>query len=200
MPDRDNAKGRKKRKQIRDAAYACFRREGYAQTSVDGICKQAGISKGSFYWHYPAKLDVFVNIIEAWTREVMDELYEQFEDAVLDDDYLSAIAEALEKEIHRGRAIVPLWVEFSVLARHEPEIRQALAKFYRRARSALTEILRPQLQDSFTDAQIRGAAALAFGAYLGILVQEGSDPDRVDAIDQVQAFIQGFSGVRIPVE
>ncbi len=180
MARKDHPKSREKRDQIRHAAYTCFRREGYAHTSVDSICQEAGVSKGSFYWHYPSKLDVFVNIIEAWTREVMDELYEQFEDAVLEEDYASAIADALEKEIHRGRAVVPLWIEFAVLGRHEPEIRQALAKFYRRARSALAEILRPALTGRFDDAQIRGAAAMAFGAYLGVMMQESSDPERVD--------------------
>ncbi|MFT7579598.1 MAG: AcrR family transcriptional regulator [Myxococcota bacterium] len=195
MAKKNPTKGRKKRLQIREAAYACFSEDGYSHTSVDGICKHAGISKGSFYWHYPSKQDVFVDIIDVWTRQVMDELYEQFEDAVLEDDFRPAVTAAIQREMKRGRQMVPLWVEFSVLGRHEPEIQQALAKFYRRARSALTEIFRPALQDLCTDAEIRGAASMAFGAYLGVMLQELSDSDRVDATEEVFQFMVAFAKV-----
>ncbi|MCO4761194.1 MAG: TetR/AcrR family transcriptional regulator [Myxococcales bacterium] len=178
-----------KRKQIRLAAFHCFRVGGYHETTVDAICAQAAISKGSFYWHYPSKQDVFVDILETWTREVMDELYEQFEDAVLGDDYLSAVTAALGREIHRGRAIVPLWLEFTAHATRDPAIQQALAKFYRRARTAIAEILRPALENSCTESQIRGIAAVIFGAYSGLIIQDISDPERADATVSVREFM-----------
>ena len=132
-------KGSQKRAQIRHSAYQCFRDHGYHDTSVDAICEATGISKGSFYWHYPTKQDVFVDILEVWTREVMDELYEQFEDAALADDYSTALTAALSREIHRGRKIVPLWLEFTAQSTREPAIREALSKFYRRARTAAND-------------------------------------------------------------
>ncbi len=189
---RPGRRGAEKRKQIRKAAYQCFRDGGYHETTVDAICARANISKGSFYWHYPSKQDAFVDILETWTREVMDELYEQFEDAVLGEDYLVAVTEALSLEIHRGRAIVPLWLEFTAHATREPMIREALAKFYRRARTAIAEILRPALEPSRTEAQIRGIAACIFGAYCGLIIQDLSDPERADATVSVRHFMEAF--------
>jgi AcrR family transcriptional regulator len=181
-----------KRAQIRQAAYLCFRDHGYHDTSVDQICDAAGISKGSFYWHYAAKQDVFVDILETWTRQIMDELYEQFEDAVLADDYADALTRALQREIHRGRVIVPLWLEFTVHATRETEIREALAKFYRRARTAIAEMLRPALLNRCTDEEIRGIAACVFGAYAGLIIQDLSDPERADASVSVRCLMDVF--------
>ncbi|MBP48285.1 MAG: hypothetical protein CMH53_10145 [Myxococcales bacterium] len=178
-----------KRNQIRKSAYQCFRDGGFHETTVDTICARANISKGSFYWHYPSKQDVFVDILETWTREVMDQLYEQFEDAVMDEDYLVEVTEALAREIRRGRAIVPLWLEFTVHATREPLIREALAKFYRRARTAIAEMLRPALEPHRSEAQIKGIAACIFGAYCGLIIQDLSDPERADATVSVRHFM-----------
>lgn len=191
-PTSKTGKGARKRAQIRKAAYECFRDRGYHDTSVDQICEMAGISKGSFYWHYAAKQDVFVDILETWTRQVMDELYEQFEEAVLADDYRAALTQALGREIHRGRVIVPLWLEFTVHATREPEIREALAKFYRRARTAIAEMLRPVLEERCNDDEIRGIAACVFGAYAGLIIQDVSDPERADASVSVSRFMDVF--------
>ncbi len=187
-------RGSQKREAIRHAAYACFRDRGYHDTTVDAICEAAGISKGSFYWHYPTKQDVFVDILEVWTRQVMDELYEQFEDAVGATDYTTALTAALTREIHRGRKIVPLWLEFTAQATRDPVIREALAKFYRRARTAIAEMIRPGLEDRCSEAEIRGIAACIFGAYAGLIIQDMSDPDRADASVSVQSFFSVFGG------
>ena len=178
-------KGEQKREQIRKAAYQCFRDSGYHDTTVAAVCKKAKSSKGSFYWHYDSKQEVFIDILESWAREIMDELYEQFEEAAQQDDYIRAITEALAREIHRGRVIIPLWLEFTLQGRYDEDIQKALAKFYRRARVAIAEILRPMLEGKVSEAELRGVAATIFGAYTGLLVQDLSDPRRADATEMV---------------
>jgi len=166
---------------IRRAAYACFRDHGYHETTVDAICATAGISKGSFYWHYTSKQAVFVDVLDTWSREIMGLLYDQFEDALEQQDYMAALTEAIHREIHRGRVIVPLWLEFTVHARRDKEIRDALAKFFARARSAVVEMLRPFGKQWLSDAELRVIAATIFGAYVGMIMQDVTDPDGADA-------------------
>ena len=169
-------KNSRKREEIQRAAYRCFRDTGYHGTSVDQICEAAGISKGSFYWHYPSKHDVFVELLETWTRQIMDELYDQFKQSVLHQDYVTAVTEALKKEIHRGRALVPLWLEFTLLAHRSAEFQDVLPRFYRRARLAIAEVLRPITVGRMTEDELDGVAAAIFGAYTGLMMQEISDP------------------------
>lgn len=171
------SKGEKRRHDIRVAAYRCFRDFGYHDTSVDSICERAGISKGSLYWHYTSKQEVFVDILDTWSREITDEMYEQFEKAILNEDYVGAVTRALHREMQRGRQIVPLWMEFNLQARREPEIGAALAKFYRRARMAIAEMLRPVVAGHMDENELAGIAETIFGAYAGLMMQDISDPE-----------------------
>jgi AcrR family transcriptional regulator len=184
-------KGRRsrKREQIRRAAYLCFRDSGYHDTTVDAICQRSQISKGSFYWHYSSKQDVFIDVLETWAREVIDELYDQFEEAMSQEDYLLPLTSALEREIHRGRALVPLWLEFTVYARRDREVQETLSKFYRRARLAITEILRPALEHRFSEHEMQSISATIFGAYTGLMIQDLSDPTRANARQMVRNFM-----------
>ncbi|MCA9540046.1 MAG: TetR/AcrR family transcriptional regulator [Myxococcales bacterium] len=184
-----NPSGEAKRQEIRHAAYACFRDGGYHATTVDDICAAAKASKGSFYWHYGSKQEVFIDILETWTREVMDQLYEQFEEAVITADYSQAISEALIREVRRGRVIVPLWLEFLSQANREPEIQSALSKFHRRARTAIASILRPAISDECSETELHATAATIFGAYLGLMMQDLADPERAQASDNVSTFM-----------
>ncbi len=172
-----STKGTRKRQEIRSAAYRCFRDRGYHETSVDAICEKAGISKGSLYWHYESKQEVFIDILETWTREVMDELYEQFQEALDQPDYVGAITRAFQRESRRGRVIVPLWLEFAVHARRDPKIREALSRFHRRSRTAIAEMLRPALKDELNEDELQGVASAIFGAYTGLLTWELSEFD-----------------------
>lgn len=181
-----------KRDIIRKAAFRCFRAAGYHDTTIDDVCQEAKISKGSFYWHYSSKQEVFIDILESWMREVVDELYLQFEDALRQEDYLTAITEAVTRETHRGRSIVPLWLEFGVRARAEPEIQVAISQFYRRIRSAITEILRPVLGDRLPDAELEAVAATIFGAYWGLMLQDLCDPQDAEVRDTVRRFMSAL--------
>src|SRR3990170_8142214 len=44
-----------RRNQIVDAAWACFARKGYHQTTMQDIATEAGISAGAIYRYYPSK-------------------------------------------------------------------------------------------------------------------------------------------------
>ena len=179
-----------RREQIRNAAYQCFRDHGYHETSVDTICEAAGISKGSFYWSFDSKQAVLVDIIDVWTRQVMDELYEQFQAAVLAPDYMDAITAALARESKRGRTILPVWVECVSLSGREPRIQAAMAHFHGRLRTAIAEMLRPALVPRLDEAALQSVASGVLGAYVGLVMQEHADPAGV-AAEQTLAAIMG---------
>jgi len=180
---------RSKRAEIRKAAYRCFRDQGYHSTSVDDICREAGISKGSLYWHYASKQDLFIDILDTWANQVMDELHLQFEEALTKPDYVEAITASVKLEVRRGRSIVPLWVEFTSEARRERDVRAALSRFFRRARTAIGEILRPAFGRRLSEDELRSVAATIFGAYTGLLIQDLCDPDGADAQRAIDEFM-----------
>jgi AcrR family transcriptional regulator len=58
MPPRPDV-SEERRGQIIEAALACFTRKGYANTTMDDIVAESGLSKGAIYWYFKSKDDVF---------------------------------------------------------------------------------------------------------------------------------------------
>lgn len=180
-----------KRSLVRSAAYRCFRDAGYYGTKVDDICESAGLSKGSFYNLYNSKQEVFIDLLNTWALEVIPEIFEQFEASVVGrENSISQIRSALSEELHRGRTVIPLWLEFNVLAIHEESFRRALAKFYRRARSAIADVLRPSMRLVFSEDELQGVANVIFGAYMGLVTQEITDPGHANAEYAIDQFLK----------
>src|SRR5215831_11173588 len=48
------------RTRLLDAAMHAIRAQGYAATSVDDICRAAGLTKGAFFHHFKSKEDLAV--------------------------------------------------------------------------------------------------------------------------------------------
>jgi len=58
------------------AAFAVIRRQGYAGTTVDQICAEAGVSKGAFFHHFSSKEDLAVAAAQHWS-EVTGDFFKQ---------------------------------------------------------------------------------------------------------------------------
>lgn len=57
--------GRERKQQLVDAAVDLFAANGYAATRVQDICRRAGVAKGLFYWYFPTKQDLFVELVRS---------------------------------------------------------------------------------------------------------------------------------------
>lgn len=50
------------------AATKLIRQKGFAATSVDELCSEAGVTKGAFFHHFPSKDDLGAAVVENWTE------------------------------------------------------------------------------------------------------------------------------------
>lgn len=55
------------KRKILDAAVKLIRTKGYAATSVDDLCEETGLTKGSFFHHFKGKEDLGIAAAEHWT-------------------------------------------------------------------------------------------------------------------------------------
>ena len=51
-----------------DVALSVFRAQGYAGTSVDDLCRAAGVTKGAFFHHFRSKDDLAVAAADYWSE------------------------------------------------------------------------------------------------------------------------------------
>jgi AcrR family transcriptional regulator len=51
------------RRRVRECALVVFRREGLSAARIDDIVKAARVSRGTFYFHFPTKEDVVIEVL-----------------------------------------------------------------------------------------------------------------------------------------
>lgn len=56
------------RTRLLDAAVAVIREKGYSATTVDDLCRAAGVTKGAFFHHFKTKDDLAVAAAEYWSE------------------------------------------------------------------------------------------------------------------------------------
>lgn len=63
---------RDRKKIILDIATRVFSRYGYNKTSLDEIATEAGIAKGTVYYYFSSKEELFMNVVDIQVKEFVD--------------------------------------------------------------------------------------------------------------------------------
>lgn len=89
------------REAILASAFALFKRRGYAATTLPQIAKGAGVSPGTVYIYFGAKLDVLYALYDPWLRERITRLERRLGRIPEPRQRLSTLLRALWREIPR---------------------------------------------------------------------------------------------------
>lgn len=76
MPKVTEAHLEARRQQILDAAWACFARKGYHQTTMQDICRESGLSPGAIYRYFASK-ETILKVINDRSQEMARALAEE---------------------------------------------------------------------------------------------------------------------------
>ena len=120
------------RTKIMDAAAKMFAEHGYANTSLDKVASIADLTKGSVYWHFASKQDLFLAILERDLQQQREVLPVQIEQVLRAEDPEQALNEWLTAQfscMDEGDAGAMLFFEF-VTSSREPEVREKLQTLY----------------------------------------------------------------------
>ena len=80
------------KKSLQEACKQSWTQYGYKKTSVDDLCKQAGISKGAFYLFFESKEALFCDLLCSVQKEIQDAAWKVMEEC--ENKY--GVAEALK--------------------------------------------------------------------------------------------------------
>lgn len=67
---RHTSQGRERKQQLIDAAVGLFAERGYSSTRIADICERAGVAKGLYYWYFPTKHDLFVELVRTMRQRL----------------------------------------------------------------------------------------------------------------------------------
>jgi AcrR family transcriptional regulator len=68
-----------RRQEILDAVLRCFSRTGYNGTSMDDVVEESGLSKGTLYWHFKNKRELFMAAFDRVINRMLEPFMQLFE-------------------------------------------------------------------------------------------------------------------------
>ncbi|MBC7319685.1 TetR/AcrR family transcriptional regulator [bacterium] len=161
------------KKRIIDSAIECFSKYGYDGTSVNMICKSSGISKGSFFYYFPTKQSLFLEILNFWMQDVdrvMEETSSSSDDA---SSKLFRLAIVLLDIIISGEREISLTFEFWNRALHDRETLEKIISMFERYRNYFSNLLSEGIRKGEfvnVDSKVASYTIVAFA--LGLLIQK----------------------------
>lgn len=111
MPPRPDVSA-ERRAQIIQAALACFTRKGYNNTTMDDIVTESGLSKGSLYWYFESKDDLFAEAMTSVFMDVDQEAFAALEQCTTASDKLRVVAQMAADVSKKIEGLFSLFLEF----------------------------------------------------------------------------------------
>lgn len=132
--------GATSRERILDAAVGLFAERGFSATSVDALCRRAGIVKTALYWHFGSKEGLLAAALDrvatSWIEEVQKSAYLVGQPMERLDRTLEGMRRIVEERPQLLRMLLSVLLE---RADADEETRATLGRIFRRARHALVE-------------------------------------------------------------
>lgn len=124
------------RASLLDATIDTLVEEGYAATTTTAIAERAGVSRGAQLHHYPTKADLVAAAIEHLATKLLDQ-FAAATDELAESERVDFVIDALWSSF--SAPLLPAWIELSVAARTDADLRRRLHGVARRVREAIVE-------------------------------------------------------------
>jgi AcrR family transcriptional regulator len=143
------------------AALDLIAEQGVAAVAVEPLARRLGVTKGSFYWHFPSREALLVAALGRWEKVEQEEVFGQLEAIPDPGQRLRALFELVA---HEARSHI-IYSELLKALDH-PVVKPVIGRVSARRLEYLTASFR-QAGLNRSDAQHR--ARLAYAAYVGFL-------------------------------
>ena len=117
--------------QIYQAALACFGRKGYHRTTMDDIVAESGLSKGSLYWYFKSKKELFLSLFQ----EVMGQIGQAWESIAANEEAsatekLRASLALFRAELGEMAPFFSVMMEAWALTRYDEDVESIIQELY----------------------------------------------------------------------
>ncbi len=99
---------RDKKQIILDVATRVFSRYGYNKTSLDEVASEAGIAKGTVYYYFSNKEELFMNVVEIQVKEFVDSIRNKVREV---EGFENKLRTLVQEPIRHVCEKMPLWIE-----------------------------------------------------------------------------------------
>ena len=135
--------------------------QGVASVAVEPLARRLGVTKGSFYWHFPSRDALLQAALSRWETNEQEEVFGRLEKVADPRERLRALFQVVAHEVKSHIIYSEL-----LKALDHPAVSPVIGRVSQRRLDYLTASFR-QAGMTRTDAQHR--ARLAYAAYVGFL-------------------------------
>lgn len=155
--------------QILEAAMEVFVLNGYANTRMDDIVSQSGLSKGALYHHYPSKKDLFIALIDHWEVYCFPDFYNRNGGDRTASETLRDFSTALLDVFREKKYVFSAEVEFWALSNQDKEINDRSKTLYKKLLTLFELVLQKGIRTGeFKAIDTRAVSLIILSGFQGI--------------------------------
>jgi len=183
----------RRRRQVLDAAGACFREEGFHGASMSRIAARADMSVGHIYRYFDSKDAIIIALVQRDCAQVEASLRRMIASAGNVETIITRLRKSIPWMLDRDRAAI--FLEIHAEASRNPKIAAVLAELDRNFRGLMKELItrarrtRPGTPD-IPDAKMELILLMLHGIAARITINPDIDP---------QVLMEGFEKVALSV-
>jgi AcrR family transcriptional regulator len=193
QPDR----AQERRQQIMDAALACFARKGYHKTTMDDIVAESGLSKGTLYWYFRSKDELFLSLVNSFFLAIQQDMDAIFEQPASASQKLRTMADEFARFYGEVAQFLNVFFEFWMQGTLNEQLNQLFHSMLSEYRGVIGGVIQEGVQaGEFKAVDADQLAVAVMAAYDGLWFYKMLMPDEVDLDRASRAFIEAlFSGL-----
>jgi AcrR family transcriptional regulator len=177
-----------RRSQIIESAIKVIARQGFADTRMDDVAAESGLSKGLLYWYFNSKEEIITAIAELLFGVELREVQNLSVDGQTARACLESFLEVFLEDLRKLLRVTPIIYELYALAFRNPAVRGVMQEYLRR----FVTILEPIVQRGIERGEFAPGNAhqitMTIGSTLeGTLLLWAYDPEMVQAEEQLRA-------------
>lgn len=165
-------------------ALEVLRDEGIQGVRVERLARDLGVTKGSFYWHFTDRKDLFGHLLEYWSQQYNDVVTKnpQFTEGDPAKGMLAAMTKVREERLDQYELAMRAW------AAHDASVSEAVEKVYRQ-RTKFVRSLFNRLGFRGPDAEIRTRLVLCYLSWEPNMFAEDSEARRLSLLKQLHELL-----------
>tara|TARA_B100000579_G_scaffold428575_1_gene438972 strand:+ start:494 stop:1105 length:612 start_codon:yes stop_codon:yes gene_type:complete len=120
----------KREHQILTAALAVAVEKGYSDSRIDDIVQNSKLSKGTIYWYYKSKKDVYLALVDYWFKQYSSEILSQIEKKQSASKKLINLFQYFINQFDTNPTVFKILTEFWSLSKRDPDFNHKFQKLY----------------------------------------------------------------------
>lgn len=162
------------------AAAARFGEDGYSETTMESIAKEAGVSKGTLYYYFDSKEELFFELLLNWIGK-FENRWEGLDDGASPVEELTKFHVAMEETIDELASFGKLMLEFWANASRKSKLEEILTELLQEYRKRTAEVIEAGIEEgTFREVEPWEASSALVASYDGLWFHWLLDPGSFD--------------------